>query len=87
MPRSGIAHECFEAFDADLTLAQWLVAIDPRPQSFEGIIEVERIQMLQTNGSIELFQGGVNTRTAGKVVARRKRVAGVDTNTYGEGHL
>ena len=54
---AAILHDVTEALPADLTLAEWRVAVYVATQRTHGVVKVHTTQIVKTYNTIELLKG------------------------------
>ncbi len=67
-----------ERVDAEIPLADMLVAIDARMEGLQRVVQMERDDPLDADVLVELVEGALVALVGAQIVAGRERVLGVE---------
>ena len=81
LAESFIPHNETESLKPDIPFPDMAMAIDSRTHLFKGIIQVEKVQFLQSYRVLNGLDHPFVCLSTPQVISRRKDVAGIDTQS------
>ena len=83
MGESQIVQQNAKWFDANRSLPDVLMAVELRSSRRLGIVAMNNLHIVQSNGCIEMLQGLVDAFLADDVISGNVRVASIDASRDG----
>jgi hypothetical protein len=78
---TSVVEKISETVQANAALANMFVSVDPAAELFFGVVQVEKVQMPEAYEPVEILNGPIVGSLRSDIVARRKYMTGIQTDS------